>query len=384
MRAALCPEVRVLLLSAGGTGNDGAIAELLGPGFDWERLTRAAARERAAAVLWARVGALLDVVPEEAEPLRRLARVSGFRQARLRGRLLDVIDALGASGVRPVLLKGAALASTVYPTFTERPMGDLDLLLPHERIEEAVALLLTEGWRWTADAQRCAFYAHHHHIAPLEDDAGTRLELHTDLFPPGHPFRILPAHRLFAIARDARFEGRVIRVLPTECMLLHACLHFAWSHAMERGAWVTFRDIGALLEVPDADARGIPALCRRVGGALPCYWALRLARTLSGISVPEAVVAALRPRIPDAVLGVLERHFTLQLATGGEACPSMRLARAMWHLGCVGLRGRDGLRPWEMGEAFARAGPPDADAASTPIRRRPLRQWRRYLTGAVS
>ena len=45
-----------------------------------------------------------------------------------------------------MLLKGAALAITVYDSIGLRPMGDLDLLVPEERLAEAVARLKALGY----------------------------------------------------------------------------------------------------------------------------------------------------------------------------------------------------------------------------------------------
>jgi hypothetical protein len=45
-----------------------------------------------------------------------------------------------------VILKGAALATTLYPSIGLRPMGDLDLLVPPDRLAEAVACLQALGY----------------------------------------------------------------------------------------------------------------------------------------------------------------------------------------------------------------------------------------------
>jgi hypothetical protein len=66
-------------------------------------------------------------------------------------RLLDaaapVLDALAAAGVRVMLLKGAALALTVYETPGLRPIGDVDLLVDPGQAPAAVDLLAAHRWR---------------------------------------------------------------------------------------------------------------------------------------------------------------------------------------------------------------------------------------------
>lgn len=51
-----------------------------------------------------------------------------------------ILDALDSIGVPCVVLKGAALAATLYPQIALRPMGDLDLLIPQDRLAEVVSL----------------------------------------------------------------------------------------------------------------------------------------------------------------------------------------------------------------------------------------------------
>ena len=60
------------------------------------------------------------------------------------GRVLDV---LGGIGIPAIVLKGAALAATLYPNIGLRPMGDLDLLVPRSRMEKAVQAARSFGYR---------------------------------------------------------------------------------------------------------------------------------------------------------------------------------------------------------------------------------------------
>src|SRR3954468_24140088 len=65
--------------------------------------------------------------------LETLARHAFGQSAgeRVRGdEIRRVIDALAASGLRPILLKGTGLAYGVYPAPASRPRGDTDLIIP--------------------------------------------------------------------------------------------------------------------------------------------------------------------------------------------------------------------------------------------------------------
>src|SRR6476469_2636484 len=80
--ASLSPEAQLLLLTAGGEKNDGAIRALLAGPLDWAKLTWLSEQERATPVLWRRLSAT-GPLPEGAEALHRMAMVSEFRMSHL-------------------------------------------------------------------------------------------------------------------------------------------------------------------------------------------------------------------------------------------------------------------------------------------------------------
>lgn len=62
--------------------------------------------------------------------------------------------ALRSRGIPVLLLKGAALAKTVYRDPGERPMADLDCLVPRAQWREAVRLAVKAGGSWKICAKR--------------------------------------------------------------------------------------------------------------------------------------------------------------------------------------------------------------------------------------
>jgi hypothetical protein len=356
--AMLSPEARLLLLSAGGAENDAQVRALLAGPLDWETLGALAARERAEPVLWERLCAASGgPLPPEALPLERLARVSEFRMLHLEQRLRESLEALGRERLEVLLLKGAALALTVYGSFVRRPMSDLDLLLRSGGggggaggdASRARAVLLDAGWSTTELEARQEFFEGHQHLPALEDSRGTgvRIELHTALFFEGHPFRLSPAD-MWSRASPIIAFGRRAYVPSVHDQLLHLCLHFAWSHMMATGAWRTFRDMQMLMGTGRVSWDEFVALARTSRGASCCYWTFRLARTLSGVPVPNEVMAALRPPLPAFALERLERHFAANLLPTESVCPSVAMAYTMWQAGVrPRWSGHGRVRPWD-------------------------------------
>jgi hypothetical protein len=131
---------------------------------------------------------------ERASALAALAR----REA-AEGRVLAALADLG-----PVLLKGAALAVTLYPARELRPRGDLDLLLAPREAAEAARRLIQIGYR-----------RHSSTIGGVQDDPGR----HEQTF--AHPDEggvAIDLHRAFCQPQRTRVdvEAMVARAVPAK------------------------------------------------------------------------------------------------------------------------------------------------------------------------
>lgn len=393
LTSVVSPEAR-LLLAAGredDAGTDAIRALLAGP-VNWERLLWLATYEKASPLLLRGVQRAGEaaVPAEQLAQLRKLAMVVEFRMLHVRQRLNETADVLAAAGIDGVLLKGAALGCTVYPSVVDRPMSDIDLLVPPERAHEAREILARAGWRWNAEAGQDEQYAGHHHLPPLVDARGgtLRLELHTELFIMGHPFPLSGK----VVRRDARtvaVGAREFRVPSTLHQLLHACLHFAWSHALRVASWRAFRDVRALTARGGVPWDEFVVAARENRAATCCYWTLRLARDLMGVQVPAETLAALRPPLPEFVLRRLGQHFAVQLFARELACPSVALEKVMWEMGVMPRwSGHGASRPWNEADALAEGKPaarPVPSGSSRAMRQlRNLERWSRYARAVLA
>src|SRR5688572_19827995 len=309
MRASLRPETKLLFLTAWGPEADAKIVDLAPRIRNWPWFTAVAELERATRVAWERLSALGVQPRPEAGGLQfeQLATIAAFRAEHLRARLHDTLQTLSREGIDVVLLKGAALASTVYPSFIERPMGDLDLMVAPEDADRAHAAARAAGWRWDAAAFPRARYQGHHHLPPLDDASGVgvRLELHTGIAIDGHPFA-LSMMDLRTRGRRVQF-GQVSATVPClEHLLLHEAVHFAWSHVLSFGAWRTARDLQLMGRVGTIDWDAFVDDAKR-HRADPCvYWTLVLAHLLAGADIPDRVLQRMRPKISSLAHRILE------------------------------------------------------------------------------
>ena len=77
---------------------------------------------------------------------REDALVYAMQESARRAELLRVLTELQKAGVRPLLLKGTALAYSLYPNPALRPRGDTDLLIPESQLDQVAMVLARVGY----------------------------------------------------------------------------------------------------------------------------------------------------------------------------------------------------------------------------------------------
>jgi hypothetical protein len=364
MMPVLPPEARLLVLTtrAPGSDVDRELAELARQPLDWRFVGALAEREKLLPVLWNRLGAYARSLPgAEAERIRRQAAVIEFRMAVAETVLGEVIRRLAAAGIPVMLLKGAALATTVYGSFAARPMGDLDVLVPPDQANRAWQLLVDAGWRKEFEGG-AAFYEGHHHLAALVDPKGLGivLEIHRAILPPSGPF-LLDEAELWRDATAVPLGTNEALVPSREHQLLHLCAHFAWSNMLASGLGRTARDVAALLDAGPLDWESFTALAQRARAGTCAFWTISMARALARAPVPQSALQRLRPRQPAMATNALQRALIASALLG--ACPSISVQQWMWKAAIQPARsGHANALPWQVEVAFLEAFPRRARA----------------------
>lgn len=156
--------------------------------------------------------------------LALLHRLNRDRNAALRRQAVELVQALGAVGVKPLLLKGGvALFGDVYPDPAARMVRDLDLLVPHGSEDRVVAALQGLGYR-IATRYEAGHNAYADFVRPHDPGA---VDLHRELIEMPY---LLPSSEVWAHAQDAGPpEARFLVPSRTDAMLhhlLHAQIHY--------------------------------------------------------------------------------------------------------------------------------------------------------------
>lgn len=226
----------------GGTGVSGALVAraLRDPASvlaldarGWTELLCAARAETLIGSLAHRVEGL--AIPDAA------ARVlADARAAAEQGRMAALWEAemarraLAPSGMPVVLLKGTAFVAAGLSAGLGRQIGDLDILVPGDRIEEAEALLLSAGWEWVKpDPYDDAYYRRWMHELPplIHRERDRMIDVHHTILPL--TARPRPSADVL-VARSELLENG-LRVLAPEDIVIHAAAHLIADGDMQGG-----------------------------------------------------------------------------------------------------------------------------------------------------
>ncbi len=142
--------------------------------------------------------------------------------------------ALAALDVPVVLLKGSAFVAAGLAAGQGRLIGDLDILVPRDRLDDVEAALLTAGWEWVKpDPYDDAYYRRWmHELPPLIHRARDRMiDVHHTILPL--TARPTPDAAAMIAASAAIAPG--VRMLCPEDMVIHAAAHLIADGDMAGG-----------------------------------------------------------------------------------------------------------------------------------------------------
>lgn len=269
------------------------------PDAHWRALLALAEDQAVANLLYQRLEEgddLARVRPEwVSRPLAIYHRTTARNMA-IYSHLASILDRLAAAAMPVIVLKGAYLATSVYPTLGARAMGDIDLLLPRQRMKEAAEILTRLGYH-TDLAYADSLLDSGHHLPRFIHESHA-VELHYHLRGPDQPLPIA-VDELWERATPATIADRPVLVLCAEDQLLHLAIHGALQHQLG----LDMRFLLDILYFTQAvgsrlDWDRLMARAHRLGWARSLCLALTLAHELLGAPIPAQALSAARPPQP--------------------------------------------------------------------------------------
>ena len=226
-----------------------------------------------------------------------------------------ILDALAEAEIPVIVLKGAALAATIYPNIALRPMGDLDLLVPRRQVRKAVRLLAPLGYHEPvpemAPLLGQAVWHHTELRRTAEQNFRLKLDLHWNMIAPGVENRspspdwfweqtqpiAVPAQRA-AVAMDQsrkQQQKRADRALTPTAQLLHLSAHIALQHELVKASLLWLYDLYLLAhrESERLDWAEAVARAREFRWSRALHGALMAARERFDLPLPDGVLADL-------------------------------------------------------------------------------------------
>lgn len=172
----------------------------------------------------------LDVGPEVLSYLRATVLREELRAGRYRQIAAEALAALDPAGVTAFVVRGAALAATVYDAWSDRHCHDLDLLVTPRDVASTVHTLMRVGCvpvHSRPDPQSCALLVH---------SSGLQLGLHTRPF--GVRYYDVAAEEFTRNARSIMIDGVEARTPSREATLCHVLGHATYSRSRRNLRWV--------------------------------------------------------------------------------------------------------------------------------------------------
>jgi Uncharacterised nucleotidyltransferase len=191
-----------------------------------------------------------------------VGRVEAFQRLALDGAIATLVPALRARGVRPVLIKGPAIAQWLYDDPRERRYGDIDLLIAPDQFALAEQVMAEHEFIPVGDGLRSTERPKHHDRWIRPGAQEITIELHRTLallrdLPPS-----LVWERLTAETMTIDVGGAAIETPAEAAAAVILCLHAAQHGASERGPRI---DLARALEVVEMQTwRSAAALADRL------------------------------------------------------------------------------------------------------------------------
>jgi hypothetical protein len=155
----------------------------------------------------------------------KAARDQAMFELAHRVEIVRVLAALASAGVAPLVLKGAALACSHYPSAPLRPRADTDLLIPPDQRRQTDLALTRLGYAKDAGVE--GRFISHQATWSRSDNLGAthHLDIHWRINNSQILAKALDYEELVARAAPLPALGRNARALAPVHALLFACIH---------------------------------------------------------------------------------------------------------------------------------------------------------------
>jgi hypothetical protein len=314
--SAATPELDVLLRcveTAIGSPRSERIATSFGTDLDWVHIERTAFQHGVMPLLYKGLRQQADVPVDVLQRLEQSFSVNAELNRFLFRELLGLLALFDANDVPAVPIKGPTLALSLYDDVALRQFGDLDILVPPDRVARAKTLLEARGCRFRLSGEASV-------LAEYDSESRTvGVDLH---------WAFGPKRRAVPIDLD-EFWARTVRVSVGSTSMLQPSpedqvriltAHGA-KHCWSKLRWIA--DMAACMcrHRDTVNWEKLIGESRQSGGERLILLGARLASDVLGTAVPVGLAPAMQA---DAAASALATELRLRLFAPEKHCDSVR------------------------------------------------------------
>jgi hypothetical protein len=237
------------------------VKDIISLSLNWEEVLASAFWHGIAPLLYNNLKDIQEsyLIPREIMDQMRTAYHGNLaRNMYLYAELKRILETFCDKGVKVIVLKGAALAKTVYGDIGLRPMGDIDLLVKREDLPHAENIMSGLGYNFQGNMSPDWYRENHQHISYVHSEKNIPVEIHWHIANKSHPFRIRNLgtdiiERWWERAQNIEVSGSKTLMLCPEDLILHLCLHFIKHRFLSQNKNFNggFSSRGALIQMCD-------------------------------------------------------------------------------------------------------------------------------------
>jgi hypothetical protein len=204
----------------------------------------------------------------------------------------EVIAEFEKRGVQTLVLKGAALMARYYKDLGVRPMSDCDVLVPFEKTDQAMEILVELGWDGSKplDLLSSKYRAPLHGLGFFHPNKKLGFDLHWHVMHLN-----LAAHYdapMWEAAVPICVDNVPTRVLCAEHQLIHLLFNGCVNEGSVNIRWLPDALV-VLKNEPLLDWQSLVAHCQRLEFVTPAAAMLRYLQEAWGVAVPADALDAL-------------------------------------------------------------------------------------------
>jgi hypothetical protein len=207
--------------------------------IDWDSLSDRVEAERLGPLLHGTFAHAAFIPAPVAERWRRAQRMTAAFYVVWSASLVRVCNALAQAKIPVIVLKGAALAETVYDKPSLRPLADVDILVRHEHVRATVEILQANGYLPPRVAESEEYTLDFENELPIlpRNPVGITIDIHWSLLDSPYYQRALSHDWFWQSSRPFTRYGEA-RTLGPEAQLLHLSAHLMVHHHGKGTLWL--------------------------------------------------------------------------------------------------------------------------------------------------